>query len=214
MKTTKEKIMQMALKLFAERGFESVSTSMIAGELGITKGALYRHFQSKQEIFDSIIRKMYEQDEKQAEDNSVPVKEYEEDAESYKHTSLKDLCEFVNSQYLYWTENEFALLFRRMISLEQFKNEERRKLYQDTLASGPVQYTENLFREMIKNGQLNREAKEFGARNLAMQLYAPLLLSIQLFDAGGNREKIKSDLRAITEEFAHRWKKEEETYEQ
>ena len=214
MKTTKEKIMQMALKLFAERGFESVSTSMIAGELGITKGALYRHFQSKQEIFDSIIRKMYEQDEKQAEDNSVPVKEYEEDAESYKHTSLKDLCEFVNSQYLYWTENEFALLFRRMISLEQFKNEERRKLYQDTLASGPVQYTENLFREMIKNGQLNREAKEFGARNLAMQLYAPLLLSIQLFDAGGDREKIKSDLRAITEEFAHRWKKEEEIYEQ
>ena len=214
MKTTKEKIMQMALKLFAERGFESVSTSMIAGELGITKGALYRHFQSKQEIFDSIIRKMYEQDEKQAEDNSVPVKEYEEDAESYKHTSLKDLCEFVNSQYLYWTENEFALLFRRMISLEQFKNEERRKLYQDTLALGPVQYSENLFREMIKNGQLNREAKEFGARNLAMQLYAPLLLSIQLFDAGGNREKIKSDLRAITEEFAHRWKKEEETYEQ
>ena len=214
MKTTKEEIMQTALKLFAERGFESVSTSMIAGELGITKGALYRHFQSKQEIFDCIIRKMYEQDEKQAEDNSVPVKEYEEDAESYKHTSLKDLCEFVNSQYIYWTENEFALLFRRMISLEQFKNEERRKLYQDTLASGPVQYTENLFREMIKNGQLNREAKEFGARNLAMQLYAPLLLSIQLFDAGGDREKIKSDLRAITEEFAHRWKKEEETYEQ
>ena len=214
MKTTKEKIMQMALKLFAERGFESVSTSMIAGELGITKGALYRHFQSKQEIFDSIIRKMYKKKKKQAKDNSVPVKEYEEDAESYKHTSLKDLCEFVNSQYLYWTENEFALLFRRMISLEQFKNEERRKLYQDTLASGPVQYTENLFREMIKNGQLNREAKEFGARNLAMQLYAPLLLSIQLFDAGGDREKIKSDLRAITEEFAHRWKKEEETYEQ
>ncbi len=44
MKTNKEEIMLIALKMFAERGFEAVSTSMIASELGITKGALYRHY--------------------------------------------------------------------------------------------------------------------------------------------------------------------------
>ncbi len=200
--------MLTALKLFAERGFEAVSTSMIAGELGITKGALYRHYKSKQEIFDSIIEKMFEQDEKQAEETNVPVREYEEDAESYENTSLEDLCEFVNNQYTYWTENEFALYFRRMITLEQYRNEEMKKLYRDMLSLGPVKYSEDLFREMIKNGRLNGEAKELGARNLAILLYAPLQLSIQLYDADEkDNEKIRSDLRKITKEFEERWKK-------
>ncbi|MCR4589788.1 MAG: TetR/AcrR family transcriptional regulator [Lachnospiraceae bacterium] len=208
MKTNKEEIMLTALKLFAERGFEAVSTSMIAGELGITKGALYRHYKSKQEIFDSIIEKMFEQDEKQAEETNVPVREYEEDAESYENTSLEDLCEFVNNQYTYWTENEFALYFRRMITLEQYRNEEMKKLYRDMLSLGPVKYSEDLFREMIKNGRLNGEAKELGARNLAILLYAPLQLSIQLYDADEkDNEKIRSDLRKITKEFEERWKK-------
>ncbi len=208
MKTNKEEIMLTALKLFAERGFEAVSTSMIAGELGITKGALYRHYKSKQEIFDSIIGKMFEQDEKQADETNVPVREYEEDAESYENTSLEALCEFVNNQYTYWTENEFALYFRRMITLEQYRNEEMKKLYRDMLSLGPVKYSEDLFREMIKKGRLNAEAKKIGARNLAILLYAPLHLSIQLYDADTkDDEKIRNDLKKITKEFEERWKK-------
>ncbi len=208
MKTNKEEIMLTALKLFAERGFEAVSTNMIAGELGITKGALYRHYKSKQEIFDSIIEKMFEQDEKQAEETNVPVREYEEDAESYEHTSLESLCEFVNNQYSYWTENEFALYFRRMITLEQYRNEEMKKLYRDMLSLGPVKYSEDLFREMIKSDRLNAKAEKLGARNLAILLYAPLQLSIQLYDADEkDNEKIKSDLGKLTKEFEKRWKK-------
>lgn len=208
MKTNKEEILLTALNLFAQHGFEAVSTSMIATEIGITKGALYRHYKSKQEIFDSIIQKMFEQDEKQADENHVPVKTYEEDAESYEHISLEDLCEFINSKYLYWTENAFAVAFRRMITLEQFKNEEMNQLYQSVLASGPVNYTEDVFREMIRNNQLSEEAAAFGARNLAIQLYAPLRLSMQLFDANEDRECVKRNLRTITEEFAKRWRKE------
>ena len=41
MKNTKQRIMEIALALFARDGYEAVSTSQIAGELGITKGALY-----------------------------------------------------------------------------------------------------------------------------------------------------------------------------
>ena len=208
MKTNKEEILLTALKLFAESGFEAVSTSMIAGKLGITKGALYRHYKSKQEIFNSIIEKMFEQDEKQAEETNVPVREYEEDAESYEHTSLEDLCEFVNNQYGYWIENEFALYFRRMITLEQYRNEDMKKLYRDMLSLGPVKYSEDLFREMIKSGRLNAKAEKLGARNLAILLYAPLQLSIQLYDADEkDNEKIRSDLRKITKEFEERWKK-------
>ncbi len=39
-----------SLHLFAQNGYETVSVSRIAGELGMTKGALYRHYQNKREI--------------------------------------------------------------------------------------------------------------------------------------------------------------------
>lgn len=59
---TKEKILRTALRLFAQYGYEAVSVSAIAGELGITKGALYRHYKNKRDIFDSIVERMCRMD--------------------------------------------------------------------------------------------------------------------------------------------------------
>ena len=55
---TKERILLSALRLFARDGYEAVSVSSIAAELSITKGALYRHYQSKRDIFDHILARM------------------------------------------------------------------------------------------------------------------------------------------------------------
>ena len=44
MENTKERILLTALELFARDGYEAVSVSTIAGALGMTKGALYRHY--------------------------------------------------------------------------------------------------------------------------------------------------------------------------
>lgn len=205
MKTSKDEIVLVSLKLFSEKGFDAVSTSMIADKLGITKGALYRHFDSKQAIFERIIEIMFELDEKQSNENHVPAKKYVDDEESYKKPSFGDLCEFVNEQFIFWTENEFACLFRRMITLEQYKSAEMNKLYQDVIAIGPVKYTADLFKEMLENGQLNDSAKEMGAHNLAVQLFAPLQLSIQFFDGGQDSAEIKRSLRCITKDFENRW---------
>lgn len=43
MYATKERILTAALRLFAKDGYEGVSVSMISGEVGMTKGALYKH---------------------------------------------------------------------------------------------------------------------------------------------------------------------------
>ena len=51
MSDTKEKILMTALRLFAQDGYEAVSVSTIANELGITKGALYKHYKSKRNPF-------------------------------------------------------------------------------------------------------------------------------------------------------------------
>ena len=51
MKDTRENILLVSLRLFAQEGYEAVSVSQIAGELGLTKGALYSHYANKQAIF-------------------------------------------------------------------------------------------------------------------------------------------------------------------
>ena len=47
----KEKILIKSLELFSQKGFDSVSVSMISEGLGISKGALYKHYDSKKAIF-------------------------------------------------------------------------------------------------------------------------------------------------------------------
>ena len=53
-----EKILIVALHLFARDGYETVYVSRIAGELDMTKGALYRHNKRKRDIFDCIVQRM------------------------------------------------------------------------------------------------------------------------------------------------------------
>ena len=205
MKTTKESILQVSLQLFAERGVDAVSTSMIANQLGITKGALYRHFESKQAIFDAIWHRMLELDADRAAEDSVPEKNYSEDAESYHNVNGHNFCEFVNNQFDFWTENEFACNFRRMITLEQFKTPEMTKLYQDVICAGPVQYTKDIFTELGKQGKLNQAALDVGSEVLAIQLFAPLALVIQLYDGGMSSIVLKEHLGKITKDFEERW---------
>ena len=48
----KERILEAALELFAQSGYSGTSMNDIAKQLGITKGALYKHYTGKQEILD------------------------------------------------------------------------------------------------------------------------------------------------------------------
>ena len=59
---TKERIMETALELFAEKGYLGTSMNDIAKQLGFTKAALYKHYTSKQEILDRIVERMNEMD--------------------------------------------------------------------------------------------------------------------------------------------------------
>jgi len=52
--TTKEKILRIAAKMFAERGFDRVTVREIAKDVGIGSGSLFHHFDSKDEIFRAL----------------------------------------------------------------------------------------------------------------------------------------------------------------
>lgn len=54
---TVELILSAAAKLFTEKGFEKTSIQDILNELGMSKGAVYHHFRSKEEIMDRLIQR-------------------------------------------------------------------------------------------------------------------------------------------------------------
>lgn len=52
---TRDRIQQIALELFAERGYESTSLREVADRLGITRPALYYHYKTKEDILVSVV---------------------------------------------------------------------------------------------------------------------------------------------------------------
>ncbi|MDO4380301.1 MAG: TetR/AcrR family transcriptional regulator [Clostridia bacterium] len=183
MSDTKEKILLSALRLFAERGYEAVSVSDIAGELSITKGALYKHYKNKQSIFDSIVLRMEELDFERAVLFDVPEGTKDEMNEKYENTPLSNLLSFSRAQFDYWTKDEFASAFRKMLTLEQFRNEEMKNLYGRYLVSGPLGYVEDIFSSV----------GEKEPKNLAAELYGAMFFFICLYDVSDTKETVRSD---------------------
>jgi AcrR family transcriptional regulator len=54
--STRGRILTSAERLFADRGFARVSMPMIAQASGITAGAIYKHFDSKEDLFFEVVR--------------------------------------------------------------------------------------------------------------------------------------------------------------
>ena len=195
MGNTKEEILLVSLHLFAQDGYEAVSVSQIAGELGITKGALYWHYQSKRDIFDHILACMEQGDGEQAESHDMPQERKEDAPETYQELSFVDFMAYSQSMFAYWTEDDFASSFRKMLTLEQFRNAEMQELYQQYLVSGPVAYVKDLFESMKFDSALEK----------AVQFYATMFFFYSMYDGAEDKEQVKlefeTSLRKITEEL-------------
>ena len=59
-KPTKERILDVSLKLFSEKGYKSTSVRDIAKDVGITQSGLYNHFDKKNEaLFKLLMQELY-----------------------------------------------------------------------------------------------------------------------------------------------------------
>ena len=197
MADTKEKILMTALQLFARDGYEAVSVRTIAEELGMTKGALYRHYKNKRDIFDSIVERMIQIDAQRAREYHMPDAGYDTKPDAYENTALQSIQKYTIEQFRFWTEDEFASRFRKMLILEQYRNEEMAELYSQCIVAGPVTYMEDLFRELIRKGVLKGE----NPRQLAVEYYAPLFFLIGMFDRTGKNEDYATILCNHMERF-------------
>jgi AcrR family transcriptional regulator len=56
---TRERILEVALELFSEAGYDKTSLREVAERVGVTKAALYYHFPSKESVLMALIERAH-----------------------------------------------------------------------------------------------------------------------------------------------------------
>lgn len=156
----KEIILEESLKLFAVYGFEAVSIRTIADCVGINNSALYKHFESKQAIFDALVEEL----KKRYLDQCNIINSEIRGVEAVKENCFK--------MFEYQTQNSWIVNFRQMLLIEKFRNPKMAELYKEFFVDIPLRRQQEIFVELQSKGlMINGDVKVF-----AMELYAPFYL--------------------------------------
>ena len=203
---TKERILETALELFAQNGYLGTSMSMIAERLGITKAALYKHYTGKQEILDRIVERMNELDRERAAQYQMPQAETAQFAKAYLSAPAERILAYSTAQFNHWTQEPFPADFRKMLTLEQYRDPKLAQLHRDYLAGGPLEYMAAIFRKLTDTDE--------AAMQLALEFYGPMYLLYSVYDGAQDKDSVAPLLDAHIEQFiakVARCRKERET---
>ena len=201
---TKELILEEALRQFSQKGFDGTSMSDIAGPLGITKAALYKHFESKQRIFDEIIAQSEVQYQNFFEKLSVHFlndskeKMNKKDVDVYSGISAEGLCENVLTFVRFSMGDEYSRQVRRMLTISQFQSKKLGETYTRRYVDAMLGYDEKLFEHLIKAGVI----KKGNPKVLAAMFYAPVIMYMGIWDREPDRAKeCEKAIRDHVEQF-------------
>ena len=188
--TTRESILMAALRLFSRNGYEGTSMRDIAGEVGITQGAIYKHFAGKDALLEAICARMEEADATHAEAAGVPADDPLtcDDSLSNQQSSDGGLASdenaaslfaafraFTLDMFYYWATDPIAAPFRRMIEIDRFRTPRMEQLHRQYLGMGPLGYTEDC---LISMGMDDAVAHRQGLR-----IWATFRLLLEMTDA-------------------------------
>ena len=166
---TKERILESALELFAQNGYYGTSMSDIAGRVGITKAALYKHFLAKEEILEALLQIGEEQYQRSFGSLAHPPK-IPDSVEELKKLSL--------SQIMYTMHEPDIVKYRKLFTIEQFHNEKIAEFATMHFVTGLESLYTMIFERMMENGILKKDDPQF----LAFEYLTPITVMIHQCD--------------------------------
>ena len=188
---TKELILEEALKQFSQKGYDGTSMSDIAKPIGISKAALYKHFESKQQIFDEIIVRSEIKFKEFLGDLSIHFPESDKeqmnktDVETYGKISAEGLCKNVLKFVRFSMNDPYSRQVRHMLTLSQFQSAELAGMYTKRYVDAMLGYDEKLFEQLVKAGVI----KEGDPKILAAMFYAPVIMYMGIWDREPKKAK-------------------------
>ena len=173
---TKERILASALEMFSQNGYAGTNVRELTASLGLVKSAMYKHFRSKEEIWNTLLDEL--------------IAYYEARFGSPEHlppvpASLEDLVTMTMRMVSFTIHDETVVKTRKMLTIEQFRDKRARELATKYFLTGLKDMFTPLFAGMMDKGLLRRDDPAM----LAFAYTAPISALIHLCD----REPDKTD---------------------
>ncbi|MBQ4506838.1 MAG: TetR/AcrR family transcriptional regulator [Firmicutes bacterium] len=175
-KDTKERILSAALDMFSQNGYEGTNIRELTASLGLVKSSMYKHFESKEEIWNTLLDEL--------------IAYYEARFGSMEHLppvpdSLEELDAMTMRMVGFTVRDETVVKTRKMLTIEQFRDERARDLATKYFPTGLKDMFTQIFAGMMDKGLLRRDDPAM----LAFAYTAPISALIHLCD----REPEKTD---------------------
>lgn len=190
---TKQRILDAALTLFSQNGYANVYVGQIAEVVGIKASSLYKHYKSKQDIFQAILDEMKSRYDAQAAALNMNGNNAVADANTFAAVSEDGLVRMGMGLFMYFLHDDYARRFRKMLTVEQFRDQDLAQLFGRQYADDPLAYQALMFSMLGKNGVL----KEQDPNVMALQFYAPIYMLLTMCDREPHRE---AELTALLEQ--------------
>ena len=168
-KDTKERILMSALDMFSQNGYAGTNIRELTASLGLVKSGLYKHFGSKEEIWNTLLDKM--------------IAYYDERFGSLEHLppapdSLEGLVSMTMQMVEFTIHDENVIKTRKLLMIEQFRDERARKLATKHFLTGLNDMFTQIFKDMMDRGLLRQDDPAM----LAFAYTAPISALIHLCD--------------------------------
>lgn len=168
-KDTKEKILSAALEMFSTSGYAGTNIRELTGSLGLGKSSMYRHFESKEEIWNTLLDEMsvYYEARFGSQEHLPPVPD-----------SLEALVAMTMRMVDFTVHDEKIVKTRKLLSIEQFRDERARELATMHFLTGLTELFTPVFAGMMEKGLLRRDDPKM----LAFAYTTPITALIHLCD--------------------------------
>ena len=168
-KDTKERILATALDMFSQNGYAGTNIRELTASLGLVKSSMYRHFKSKEEIWNTLLDEM--------------IAYYDERFGSPEHlppvpAALEELVAMTMRMVNVTVHDEKIVKTRKLLMIEQFRDDRARDLATKHFLTGLRDMFTPIFRGMMDKGLIRKEDPAM----LAFAYTAPISALIHLCD--------------------------------
>lgn len=175
---SKEKFLETALDLFSRFGYSGVSVRDIAKSLNMRESAMYKHYESKAHILESIILRAKEK---------LEVFHNELKIFGQSSNTKEVVRDFFVKVFSFYTEDEFMNKFRKLMIISQYENTSTKERYQKMFVEKSLRYYEEIFIKIAKEKNENN----VDCQLMAYELYSVLYILMQQYDCMDKSQQIE-----------------------
>ena len=197
-KETKDRILDEALVSFVENGYKGTNLRDFAAGMGLSKSALYSHYESKEAIWNALLDRM----EAYYRERFGSVEQMPEIPKT-THEFFSLVMQMVD----FTIHDKKIILTRKLLLTEQFHDERVRKLATSHFMNGTKEIFRNIFEIMIENGSMKKDDPEM----MAFAFTSPITALIHYCDREPEKEpEILRKIKRFTEHFIRLYGNEQE----